>query len=249
MARRTLIAANWKMNGDKSLCVSMQNAIASANNVGSDVEVLICPPFTLLNCLTPSNKLFVGAQNSSQFKQGAYTGEISVSMLKDAGCEYVIVGHSERREIFGETNQIIADKFVNIASSGLKPILCVGESLSERESGLTKNVLQAQLEAVISHSEANHWENAVIAYEPIWAIGTGKTATPGMAQQTHQFLRELLSKNSITEKSANTLRILYGGSMKPDNAVDLLSEKDIDGGLVGGASLNPKDFITILSAA
>ena len=170
-------------------------------------------------------------------------------MLKSAACEYVIVGHSERREIFGETNEIVAEKFVQIARAHLKPILCLGESLSDREADQTEKVLTEQIEAVIENSSSNDWQNAVIAYEPIWAIGTGKTATPEMAQATHQFIREYLHSNQTTQNIAESIQILYGGSMKPANAASLLSQTDIDGGLVGGASLDPESFVSILQAA
>ena len=248
MARRKLIAANWKMNGDLSLCASMQNAINQCQ-ISEDVAIVIAPPYTLIAALSSSDRLSIGAQNVSQFDQGAYTGELSTTMLKNAGCEYVIVGHSERRELFGETNQIVAEKFVKIARAGLKPILCVGESLSEREAGVTNSILQEQIQAVISCSSSEDWMDAVIAYEPVWAIGTGKTATPEMAQEAHHFLRELLQLSNVTKVHADNLRILYGGSMKPDNAAELLSQDDIDGGLVGGASLKPDSFTAILSAA
>ena len=249
VSRRTLIAANWKMNGDISLLDSMLSAINSAKVVSDDVEALICPSFTVLGAFDQSSNVSLGAQNVSQYDSGAYTGEISTEMLKQVGCEYVIVGHSERREIYAETDAIVAEKFVQIARAGLKPVLCLGESLEQRESNSTEKVLSEQIAAVVNASKASDWDNAVIAYEPIWAIGTGKTATPEMAQETHAFIRENLRSHAQTKSVVDAMRILYGGSMKPDNAVDLLSQVDIDGGLVGGASLDPKSFISILKAA
>ena len=250
VARRTLIAANWKMNGDLSLLDSMLSAIQETNVEATAVEALICPPFTLLGAFDAVvSSVAKGAQNVSQHDSGAFTGEISTEMLKASKCEYVIIGHSERREIYAETDAIVAEKFIRIAKSGLKPILCLGESLQQRESGATKKVLAEQLAEIIKVSEVNDWENAVIAYEPIWAIGTGVTATPQMAQETHAFIREELRANGETQAIAETIRILYGGSMKPDNAAELLSQRDIDGGLVGGASLDPNSFISILKAA
>ncbi len=247
--RRTLIAANWKMNGDIALLDSMLSVIDSEGVISDTVEALICPSFTLLGAFDKQSNVCLGAQNVSQHDSGAYTGEISIEMLKQAACEYVIVGHSERREIYAETDQIVAEKFVQIARAGLKPVLCLGESLEQRESNFTEKVLAQQIAAVIDASDVNDWAHAVIAYEPIWAIGTGKTATPEMAQETHAFIRENLRSHSKTHDIAETMRILYGGSMKPDNAVDLLSQADIDGGLVGGASLDPNSFISILKAA
>ncbi len=248
-SRRTLIAANWKMNGDLSLLGSMLSAVKEVNSDSMAIETLICPPFTLLGAFDTGSSIAKGAQNVSQHEGGAFTGEISVDMLKASGCEYILVGHSERREIYSETDVVVAEKFVRVARTGLKPVLCLGESLQQRESGMTNRVLIDQLAEIIKISDANDWENAVIAYEPIWAIGTGKTATPEMAQETHALIREELRANDVTQPVAETIRILYGGSMKPDNAAELLSQRDIDGGLVGGASLDPNSFISILRAA
>lgn len=248
-ARRTLIAANWKMNGDRMLLGTMLSAIDSADVISDSVEAMICPSFTLLAAFDKKSEVGVGAQNVSQHDSGAYTGETSVEMLKAVACEYVLVGHSERREIYVETNETIAEKFVQVARAGLKPVLCLGESLEQRDSGTTEQVLAEQMTAVIDVSQDSDWQNAVIAYEPVWAIGTGKTATPAMAQEAHAFIREQLRSHATTQSAAEAMRILYGGSMKPDNAVDLLSQVDIDGGLVGGASLDPDSFISILKAA
>lgn len=254
-SRRTLIAANWKMNGDIALLDSILSAIRETE-LSTNVDTLICPPLTLLSSFDNAgagsdvnNKVNKGAQNVSQHDSGAYTGEISVDMLKAVDCEYVLVGHSERREIYAETNSIVAEKFVQIARSGMKPILCLGETLNERESEKTENILTEQINAVTAISNADDWQNAVIAYEPIWAIGTGKTATPEMAQKTHQFIREYLHLNKVTQTISESIQILYGGSMKPANAAQLLAQKDIDGGLIGGASLDPDSFTSILKAA
>ena len=248
-ARRTLIAANWKMNGDLALLDSMLSTI-NTSGLSDNVDVLICPAFTLLGSFAKdSSSVLKGAQNVSQFDSGAYTGEISIEMLKACHCEYVLVGHSERRELFQESNEVVAEKFQRITQANMKTVLCLGESLAEREAEQTKNVLAQQLDTVLNVSSAEQWQNVVIAYEPVWAIGTGKTATPEMAQETHEFIRQYLRSNTTTEQFADTIQILYGGSMKPANAADLLAQNDIDGGLVGGASLDPESFVAILKAA
>ena len=247
-ARRTLIAANWKMNGDLVLLDSMLSAI-KASDFSDNVDALICPAFTLLGQFAKdSSSVLKGAQNVSQYDSGAYTGEISIEMLKVCHCEYVLVGHSERRELFQESNETVADKFKQIALANMKPVLCLGESLVQREAEQTESILAQQLDSVLSISSAAEWQNAVIAYEPVWAIGTGKTATPELAQTTHKFIRQYLRSNTITAQYADSIQILYGGSMKPANAADLLAQNDIDGGLVGGASLDPESFVAILKA-
>jgi len=236
------------MNGDSSLVESMQSAL-NKTGVVDGVEVLICPPSTLLAGFTQSDVLSLGAQNVSEYESGAYTGELSVDMIKNAGCQYALVGHSERREIYKETNDVIASKFLAITKSDLTPVLCVGEKLEDRESGNTETVLKEQLDAVLNVSTSADWEKAVIAYEPVWAIGTGKTATPEMAQDTHKFIREYLSQHSVTKGVAEKGRILYGGSMKPENAKELIGMPDIDGGLIGGASLSVESFLSIIHAS
>ena len=247
--RRYLIAANWKMNGDKSLVSAMQSALRTNDHSHDRIEVLVCPPLSLLADFDHSDDgLQIGGQNMSQFTSGAYTGEVSAAMLVDAGCQYVIVGHSERRELFGETNAIVAQKFVAAAEHGLRPILCIGETLEQRQQGVTEPQLAEQLDAVISLTQAHHWQHAVIAYEPVWAIGTGETATPQQAQTVHEFIRRSVSQQTATAAIADTIRIVYGGSMKPDNAASLLAQHDIDGGLIGGASLQPQDFTAIINA-
>ncbi len=255
MKIKNLIAANWKMNGDVDLVRSMSAELDGANLGEDAADVLICPPATLIGqfqeqvSLTSNANLNIGAQNMSEQDSGAFTGELSANMLKSAGCRYVILGHSERREIFGESSSLVAEKFVQAAKSGLKPVLCVGETLTERESGETNDVLAAQLKAVIDITQSSDWKNAVIAYEPVWAIGTGKTATPEIAQETHEFLRNYLASQGQTANIAPSIQILYGGSMKPENAAELLAQKDINGGLIGGASLDPKSFLSIIEQA
>ncbi len=217
----------------------------------SDVGVVICPPFTALeSCarVIGDSTVQMGAQNVYPKSEGAYTGEVSPVMLRSLFCTYVILGHSERREYFGETDAFINEKVVSSLESSLKPILCVGETLDQRESDNTTKVIQAQLEGGLAGISADQVENVVIAYEPVWAIGTGKTATPEMAQEVHSFIRGWLSDN-FSPAAAAKIRILYGGSMKPGNAADLLAKEDIDGGLIGGASLQAKSFVELVRIA
>ena len=250
MTNRTrLIAANWKMNGDAELVSTMSAALSKVLKESADVSVLICPPNTLLSSFSMQREFSLGGQNVNQHQQGAFTGETSISQLEAVGCDYVLLGHSERRVLFGEHDALIAEKFLAVATSGLVPLLCIGESLDDREKGDTEKVLKQQLDVVIALTEAEHWQNAVIAYEPVWAIGTGKTATPEIAQSAHKFVRDYLATQSQTASIASAIRILYGGSMKPSNATQLLDQPDVDGGLVGGASLSPDSFVAIVSAA
>lgn len=211
-------------------------------------EALLCPPFISIPAVTNSFEgtgFKTGAQNVYTKNNGAYTGEISATMLKEAGCEYVIIGHSERREYFGESDQFIAEKTKKTINDGLKAILCVGEVLEERKSGKQKDVVKTQVDAVLEHLADDVSDNFVIAYEPVWAIGTGETASPEQAQEMHAYIRGLVAK-FWGENSANKVRILYGGSMKPGNAKELLSQKDVDGGLIGGASLDAESYSRIL---
>ena len=213
---------------------------------GGDAEIAICPPFVYLAELAEKldkSEISLGAQNLSHLESGAFTGEISADMLKDFSCRYVIVGHSERRALFGETDGLVAAKFMRAQDAALVPILCVGEQLAERESGDTEAVIERQLNAVIELAGIAAFNDAVIAYEPVWAIGTGETATPEQAQEVHGALRERLT--SLDKNIAEEIRILYGGSVKASNANALFSMPDIDGGLVGGASLNPHEFLEI----
>ena len=247
--RRTLIAGNWKLNGslaaNANLLAEIKLGLGTQN-----CDVLVCVPAVYLaqcaEILAGSSVLF-GAQDVSVHDSGAYTGEISAAMLADLACRYVIVGHSERRAYHHESNELVAKKTVQAQKSGISPIVCVGETLEQRELGQTSEVLTAQLQAVIDLLDSGALGQIVIAYEPVWAIGTGKTATPQMAQDVHAMLRRQLADRDV--EAAAKVRILYGGSMKPENAKELLSMGDIDGGLIGGAALKSKDFLSIAAAA
>jgi triosephosphate isomerase len=248
--REILVAGNWKMNGSTAANAALISGIVSGVPQGSGFRLLVCPPFPYLapvaEGLVGSN-VALGAQNVSEHGAGAFTGETAASMLKDLGCEYVIVGHSERRAMYGETSAIVAAKFKAAQAAGLKPILCVGETLAERESGTTEKVIDEQLDAVLDSAGIGAFASAVIAYEPVWAIGTGMTATPEQAQDVHSHIRVRLAKQDAN--LATRVQILYGGSMKGENAAGLLSMPDIDGGLIGGASLKANDFLAIANAA
>lgn len=214
-------------------------------------EPLICPPYVSIPVVSDhfsGSSFKCGAQNVSTQDNGAYTGEISTSMLKETGCEYVIVGHSERREYYHEDNDLVAEKAKKVIDDGLKAIVCVGEVLAERKAGNHEKVVKEQMAAVMNRLDKNAVSHLVIAYEPVWAIGTGETATPKQAQEMHAYIRTLLGKK-YGEEAAESIRILYGGSMKPDNADELLSQKDVDGGLIGGASLKADSFSQILAIA
>ena len=247
--RQPLVAGNWKMNGDKAGSSKLLDGILAGLGGVKETEIAVCPPFILIPMTAEhlaGSGVAYGGQNINVNASGAYTGETSGPMMKDFGCTYVIVGHSERRSYYGETDEIVADKFAAAQEHGLIPILCVGESLEEREAGQTEAVVERQLNAVLQKHGIQSLANAVIAYEPVWAIGTGKTASPEQAQEVHAFIR---SKLAAQDKSvADGCRILYGGSMKPDNAKELRSQQDIDGGLIGGASLNAEDFLGICTA-
>lgn len=243
--RRSFVAGNWKMHGSKQAVAELLAGIKSGvNSLSAEVAVLVPFPYLQLTATeTSGSTIAFGAQDVSQHQEGAYTGEVSSSMLLDMGCNYVIVGHSERRQYHNESSALVADKFLAAANAGLRPILCVGESLAEREAEQTEDVLRAQLEPVFAHG-SSVWQDAVIAYEPVWAIGTGLSATPEMAQAAHKFIRSLVTEK-YGEKLANCLRILYGGSVKPANAAELFAMPDIDGGLIGGASLVAESFLEI----
>jgi len=249
--RRPLVAGNWKMNGDSASTVELVNGIVNGSSDVSNAEILICPPYILIpraaDALNGHDDVTLGAQDLDINASGAFTGQISASMLLDAGCKYVIVGHSERRAIYGESDQDVADKFKVAQEGGLIPILCVGETLEERESGNTESVVARQIQAVIYLVGIEKFDQAVIAYEPVWAIGTGKTATPEMAQDVHKFIRDMLS--ALNSDISNNLRLLYGGSMNAENAEALIGMADIDGGLIGGASLQAESFLAICKAA
>lgn len=251
-----MVAGNWKMNFDASLAPDLFKKFTSKLTDDS-VEVVICPPFIGLesvrqlleaNAESLSNSLVrVGAQNVSQHDFGAYTGEVSGKMLQDMGCRYVIIGHSERRRMYGETSDIVAQKFAAAQKYGLTPILCVGESGPAREARRTFEVIAEELDAVIRANGTMAFDNAIIAYEPLWAVGTGKSATPEQAQEVHAFIRQRLSE--VSPFVGQKIRILYGGSVTPDNAADLFAQPDVDGGLIGGASLNSSEFLSLCSIA
>lgn len=245
--RRPMVAGNWKMVGARSEVEVLANSIAEGAGEVSAVELAVFPSFIFIDQIQRSLSgtiVAYGAQNISSERQGAFTGEVSATMVAEFGCQYVIIGHSERRQYYGESDQVVAMKFSRAIEARLKPIICVGESLAEREAGQTLSVIGRQLEAVLALDNAEQsLYNAVLAYEPVWAIGTGKTATPEEAQTVHQYLREQVAKRD--EKLAKALRILYGGSVKRDNAAELMSQPDVDGGLVGGASLDSQHFLDI----
>lgn len=249
--RRKVVAGNWKMNMNLSGTIELISAIKNElSKSDSKSEVIVCPPFTSLETavtLVKGSAIKVGAQNMHYENDGAFTGEISADMLKSVGCEYVIIGHSERRTLFGETDEMINKKIKKAQSSGLKPIFCVGETLEEREKGLTEKVVENQVKNGLSGIEESDLFNLIIAYEPVWAIGTGKTASPEQAQEVHKFIRNLISK-LFSNNFADNLIIQYGGSVKPDNAKELFSQPDIDGGLIGGASLKADSFVTIANS-
>jgi len=250
--RTFLIAGNWKMNagpGEAVKLIREMKSILGSNKPSPDV--LLCPPYVSLPAAgeeTTDSIIQIGGQNVHFEDNGAYTGEISTSMLKEIGCNYVIAGHSERREYFGDTDEVIAKKVRKAIDDELNVILCVGEKLDERKSGNHQQVVMNQLQEVISHLNEDDAEFLTIAYEPVWAIGTGETATPDQAQEMHLFIRNYLTEHWSTQRLAD-IRILYGGSMKPGNAEDLLKQPDVDGGLIGGASLKAESFCKIIYIA
>lgn len=248
--RNILVAGNWKMNGDTAGNAELVAGIIAGAPDSDRVELLVCPPYPYLGAVVQAvagSKVAVGAQNVSEHAKGAFTGEVAPAMLSDIGCEFVIVGHSERRTLYNETSGDVAAKFKAALEAGLKPILCVGETLEERQAENTEAVVDEQLNAVLDLVGIGAFANAVIAYEPVWAIGTGMTATPEQAQDVHAHIRQLLAGHDAAV--AEGIQILYGGSMKGENAAGLLAMQDIDGGLIGGASLKAPDFLAIADAA
>jgi triosephosphate isomerase len=248
--RRKLVAGNWKMHGGLARNRDLLQSLVQAIGKGGSADCAVCVPFPYLaqtQELLKSTAIAWGAQTVSEHAQGAYTGEVSAAMLVDFGCRYVLVGHSERRSLYGESNETVAAKFAAAVQAGLTPVLCLGETLEQREGGITEQVIAAQLDAVLQTAGMSGFANAVIAYEPVWAIGTGRTATPQQAQDVHAFIRERLAKSDAI--LAQRLQILYGGSVKPQNAAELFGMADIDGGLIGGASLVAQDFLAICQAA
>jgi triosephosphate isomerase len=236
MTRTRLVAGNWKMHGSRASNSALLDALLKEIKGLKGVECAVCVPFPFLGEVAERLRrtaLAWGAQNVSEHAQGAYTGEVSASMLAEFGCRYVIVGHSERRQLYGETDAQVAAKFAAVRAADMTPILCVGETLAERDAGRTEEVVARQLEAV-------HFRDGVLAYEPVWAIGTGRNATPEQAQAVHVFLRKRVPAETL---------IIYGGSVKPQNAAQIFAMPDVDGGLIGGASLVAKDFLDIVKAA
>lgn len=247
--RRKLVAGNWKMHGSLAENEALLAGVL-AGVAGAKTDVAVCVPFPFLaqvQAKLAGSPVAWGAQNLSQHGKGAFTGEVSAAMLRDFGCKYVIVGHSERRALYGETDALVAEKFEAAQAAGLVPILCVGETLGEREGGITQAVVARQLDAVIAKSGVGALADAVVAYEPVWAIGTGKTATPEQAQEVHAFIRGKIA--ALDPAVAEGLIIQYGGSMKASNAAELLAQPDIDGGLIGGASLVAEEFLAICKSA
>jgi triosephosphate isomerase len=245
--RSSLIAGNWKMNGNLQFAIDLVEGI-KAGDAGK-AELAICPPAVYLmkiGGMLADSDIALGAQNVGDREAGAFTGEIAAHMLLECGCRYAIVGHSERRALYGESDQLVAARFAMALQAGIKPILCVGETLQERESGVTEAVVARQVDAALEATGIDGFAQAVIAYEPVWAIGTGQVATPEQAQTVHAYIRNRLAQ--LDSAVAQQVQILYGGSMNPANAAELLSQTDIDGGLIGGAALKAHDFLAIAQA-
>lgn len=248
--RRPFVAGNWKLNGSRSDNDRLLDGLLSRLSGDGEAEVVVCPPFVYLadavHALRDSN-IGVGAQDVCAEASGAFTGEVSAAMLRDVGCSHVIVGHSERRALYGETDVLVARKFAAAQARGLVPILCVGETLAEREAERTMDVVGRQLDAVVELCGVGAFGVAIVAYEPVWAIGTGRTATPAQAQAVHAFIRGRVAARDAN--IAGSLRVLYGGSVKAANAAELFGQPDVDGGLIGGASLQVEEFVAIVAAA
>ena len=248
--RQALVMGNWKLNATKASVEALVNGLVDAAKDNATVEVAVCPPAVFIpqvEALTADTAINYGAQDCDVNTAGAFTGENSAVMLKEFGCKYTLVGHSERRTLHGESSEVVADKFAVAQENGLVPVLCIGETLEQFEAGETKAVVEAQLQAVVTKSGITSLNNAVIAYEPVWAIGTGKTATPEIAQDIHAHIRTWLAEQDAAV--ANKVQILYGGSVKGANAAELFGQADIDGGLVGGASLDAVEFSKVIAGA
>ena len=248
--RKPIIAGNWKMNNTKAEAETLLSELKPLIKDVKGVDVVVCVPFTdieRVKKLVKGSKIRVGAQNVSWADKGAFTGDISAAMLLEAGAEYVVIGHSERRQYFGETDETVNKRTVQALKNGLKPIVCVGETLDEREGGMTEKVLFAQIEGAFEGISVEDAKKTVVAYEPVWAIGTGKTATSEQANETIKFIRKTLSRK-YGRAAANRVRIQYGGSMNAKNAAELMAMSDIDGGLIGGASLKAADFSVVVKA-
>ena len=249
--RRLFIAGNWKMNLNRGQSLSLVQSLVESLRGVSDVDIAVCPPAVYLGELGKAlhaTNIGLGAQNVNSKAEGAYTGEISCSMLKDVGCRYVILGHSERRAIYGETDSMVNEKLHAVLAAGLTPIVCVGETLEQREAGQTQQVVRSQCIGSLAGLTEDQMLKTVLAYEPVWAIGTGKTASPAQAEEVHKDIRSLL-ETQFSVGTAQRVIVLYGGSVKADNAQELLSEPNIDGALVGGASLKQDSFEGIIKAA
>jgi triosephosphate isomerase (TIM) len=248
--RRKIVAGNWKMHGTRAENGALVGSILRGWQSSFGAECYVCTPFVYLaeiGSQLAGSSVALGAQDVCAEKQGAFTGEVSAAMLRDVGCRAAIVGHSERRALYGETNALVARKFVAAQAEGVLPILCVGEQLAERESGRTMAVVAEQLDAVLAAAGIASFASAVIAYEPVWAIGTGRTASPGQAQEVHAFIRSRVSAQDA--RIGGSIRVLYGGSVKGSNASELFAMPDVDGGLIGGASLEADEFLAIVAAA
>jgi triosephosphate isomerase len=250
MMRCRLVVGNWKMHGSVASVADLLSGLNNQVSIKETAAMAVCPPFVFLPQVAGAladSAIQWGAQNLCQQAEGAYTGEVSGDMLSEFGCRFVLVGHSERRSLYGESDQIVAQKFVAAQSSGLTPILCLGETLEQRDTGNALAIVAEQLQVVIDIAGVQALADAVIAYEPVWAIGTGKTASSAQAQEVHQHLRQVIA--GIDASIAEKVQILYGGSVKADNAIELFGQNDIDGALVGGASLKVKEFAAIYEAA
>ena len=246
--RRKIVAGNWKLHGTRAFAAQLVGELAAAGGQPG-VELVVLPPMPYLGKLVADfagSAIAFGAQDVSSNEKGAYTGEVSAAMLVDVGARYGLVGHSERRQYHAESSDLVARKFLAAKNAGLIPILCVGETLEQREAGQTEAVIADQLEPVLALAGAQGFEGAVVAYEPVWAIGTGRTASPAQAQAVHAFIRGVVSAHDA--RIGDCLPLLYGGSVKPDNAAELFAQPDVDGGLVGGASLVAADFLAIAAA-
>lgn len=248
--RTPMVAGNWKLNGSRESVRELARAVSDGAVNFASVDVLVCPVYVHLAEVADavsSGSVLLGAQDVAAQDEGAFTGEVSAPMLSEYGCSHVIVGHSERRALFGDDDAVVAQKFIAAQRAGLVPVLCVGETLEQREAGQTVDVVASQLNAVIEAAGVQALKSAVVAYEPVWAIGTGRTASPEQAQAVHQSIRAQIKE--LDQEVADSLRVLYGGSVKADNAKELFAMADIDGGLIGGASLKADEFLKICSAA
>ena len=248
--RRPFVAGNWKLNGSRERVLTVLTEVCAAARVLPEVDVGVCPPFVYVTDAAAAigdAPVRLGGQNCASVERGAFTGEVSARMLADVGCSFVLVGHSERRTLYGESDSEVAAKTELVLAAGLSPVVCVGETIEERQEGRTETVVARQIGAVIDRLDHDALARMIIAYEPVWAIGTGRTATPAQANEVHAFLRERVAARD--PDAAAGLRILYGGSVKPENAARILAEPDVDGGLVGGASLDAGQFIDICRAA